>query len=69
MKNSYNYVRNNAIEIINKHNNKHNNIKNKDIEEYILMRNQFNPSKSPPNNSFIDKIEQRLKLYYDKSYN
>ena len=68
---SYNNV--STIEIKNIKNNiyeDHNiiNIKNKsiyNIKEYILKRNEFNPNKNIIYNNFIDKIELRLKLYYD----
>ena len=66
--NSYNHVRNKTIKILDKQQ-KHKYIKDNNLEEYSHMRKQFNPSKSPPNNSFLNKIDLRLKLYYDKSYN
>lgn len=34
------------------------------IQEYSLKRNKFNPATTSPN-LFINKLEIRMKLYYD----
>jgi len=37
------------------------------LEEYSLKRNQFDPSRPSPN-AFIDKLELRMKVYYNNLY-
>ena len=38
------------------------------IDEYCLKRNIFNP-KSPSPNMFINKLEKRMRMYYNSLYN
>jgi len=38
------------------------------IEEYISKQNLFNPHKPSPN-KFINKLEYRMKSYYNDMYN
>ena len=37
------------------------------LEEYGLKRNQFDPSRPSPN-AFINKLETRMKAYYNSLY-
>ena len=38
------------------------------LHEYNLKRNIFNP-KTPSPNVFIDKLEKRMRVYYNSLYN
>ena len=35
------------------------------ISEYRITQNNFNPNKNSPPNSFMNKLELRMKHYYD----
>ena len=37
------------------------------ISEYRITQNNFNPNKNSPPNSFMNKLEQRMKYYYENS--
>ena len=39
------------------------------ISEYRITQNNFNPNKSSPPNTFMDKLEIRMKQYYSKFTN
>lgn len=39
------------------------------ISEYRITQNNFNPNKNSPPNSFMNKLEQRMKYYYQNSSN
>ena len=42
---------------------------NKIISEYRITQNNFNPNKNSPPNTFMDKLEQRMKYYYQRNNN
>ena len=48
----------------NNNNNKKNNNLKEIFNEYSLKRNNFNPSSGSPN-KFVNKLELRMKLYYN----
>jgi len=39
------------------------------ISEYRITQNNFNPNKNSPPNTFMDKLETRMKHYYSKISN
>lgn len=39
------------------------------ISEYRITQNNFNPNKNSPPNTFMDKLETRMKQYYSKISN
>ena len=39
------------------------------ISEYRITQNNFNPNKNSPPNTFMDKLEIRMKHYYSKISN
>lgn len=72
MNNSYNIVMAEKTK-----NNKHENLQNNDkheklqaiLAEYSEIRNMFNPQKKSPMGTFVKKLEMRMRLYYNRSYN
>ena len=39
------------------------------ISEYRITQNNFNPNKNSPPNTFMDKLETRMKRYYSNISN